>query len=106
MVMFLMLLALSGFGVAVMCIAFAAATREAPPRVEAQPIRSLTAQLAPPQFFADGLAAPPAAPRVPLEVLLLQLEQHVRLEQAAAESFLAFPTPASLHSRTTSPFVH
>jgi hypothetical protein len=106
MVMFLMVLSLSGFGVAVMCIAFAAATREEPPRVEAQLVQKLAAQLAPPQFFVDQLAAPLAAPRVPLELLLLQIERHVRLEQAAAESFLAFPTPASLHSRTTSPLVH
>jgi len=106
MVMFLMVLCLSGFGVALMCIAFAAAARDEQPRIEAQPVQKLAAQLAPPQFFVDGLTAPLAGPRVPLEVLLLQIERHVRLEQAAAESFLAFPTPASLHSRTTSPLVH
>jgi hypothetical protein len=39
-------------------------------------------------------------------VLLLQIDRHVRLEQAAAESFLDAPTTASLHSRTTSPLVH
>jgi len=30
----------------------------------------------------------------------------VRLEQAAAESFLEFPTHALLYSKTTSPFVN
>jgi hypothetical protein len=44
--------------------------------------------------------------QVPIEVLLLQIENHVRLEQAAAESFLACPTQAQLHSKTTSAFVN
>jgi hypothetical protein len=43
---------------------------------------------------------------IPVEVLLQQLETHVRLEQAAAESFVAFPSHAQLHSKTTSPFVN
>ena len=50
----------------------------------------------------------PAVPplQVPIEVLLLQIENHVRMEQAAAESFLASPTHDLLHSKTTSPFVN
>lgn len=106
MVMFLMALSLSGFGVALMCIAFAAATRDEQPQLEAKPAKALAAQIAPPQFFVDNVAAPLPQPRVPLEVLLLQIERHIRLEQAAAESFIAYPTSASLHSRTTSPLVH
>ena len=106
MVMFLMALCLSGFGVAMMCIAFAAATRDERPQGDARPARRLPVPLSPPQFFVDELAAPPGQPRVPLEVLLLQIERHIRLEQAAAESFVAFPTSASLHSRTTSPLLH
>jgi hypothetical protein len=43
---------------------------------------------------------------VPLEVLLLQIEQHVRLEHAAAELFNQYPTVESLHRRTASPLVH
>ena len=43
---------------------------------------------------------------VPVEALLLQIEQHIRLEQAAAESFLHTPTGQSLHSRTTSRLVN
>jgi hypothetical protein len=46
------------------------------------------------------------APQVPVEVLLLQIERHVRLEQAAAESFVDLPTRELLHSRTASPLVH
>jgi hypothetical protein len=70
------------------------------------------AQAAPAHFFSDRAAAPlpapPATPAwpVPIEVLLLQIENHVRMEQAAAESFLAFPTHDLLHSKTASPFVN
>ncbi len=107
MVMFLMALALSGFGVALMCIAFAAATRDERAEGEPKPAKHLPVYAAPPQFFVDETVVPLAAqPRVPLEVLLLQIERHIRLEQAAAESFIAYPTSASLHSRTTSPLVH
>jgi len=53
---------------------------------------------APARFFAD-----PAPTRVPLERLLLQIEDHIREEQAAAESFLAAPNPVLLHGRTSSP---
>ena len=61
-----------------------------------------------PAFSRTVLPVPPAVSpvQVPIEVLLLQIENHVRLEQAAAESFLAFPTQALLHSKTTSPFVN
>ncbi len=60
------------------------------------------------RFFTDSVAKPTAMPsrQVPIEVLLLQIENHVRLEQAAAESFLAFPTHDHLHSKTPSPFVN
>jgi hypothetical protein len=68
----------------------------------------LVKAVAPARFFSDRVAIPPAVSplQVPIEVLLLQIENHVRLEQAAAESFLAFPTHALLHSKTTSPFVN
>jgi hypothetical protein len=56
------------------------------------------------RFFVD---VPPATPpAVPIDALLLQIEQHVRLEQAAAEAFLLAPTRQSLYSRTMSPLVH
>ncbi len=108
MVMFLMALALSGFGVALMSIAFAASTRDERAQPEATAAKRLPVLPAPPQFFVDETLVPmaPGQPRVPLEVLLLQIERHIRLEQAAAESFIAYPTSASLHSPTTSPLVH
>jgi hypothetical protein len=97
------------FGLAVTAMAFGAATRPEDPSLEVQPQPQpqpavITASA---RFFSDDLLIPPAQrPRVPIEVLLLQIESHVRLEQAAAESFLAVPTAALLHGRTTSPLVH
>jgi hypothetical protein len=62
----------------------------------------------PPRFFIDDRARTqtglPAG--VPMEVLRLQIERHVRLEQAAAESFRDYPTAQSLQTLTTSPLVH
>jgi len=57
---------------------------------------------------SDNIATLPAVAsrQVPIEVLLLQIENHVRLEQAAAESFVTFPTNAQLRSKTTSPLVN
>lgn len=113
MVMFLMALCLSLFGLAVTAMAFGAATREERPVEAAQPELkpALPVSLSPSRFFTDLPIAPaasvgPARPQVPIEVLLLQIDRHVRLEQAAAESFLDYPTVSSLHSRTASPLVH
>lgn len=101
-------LVLSFLGVAVSALAFGAATREdrERERVQAQPRPHLA--MPAPQFFVEALGNGTAAsqPRVPIEVILLQLERHVRLEQAAAESFLLSPTVKSLHTRTSSPLVH
>ena len=103
MVMFLMALSLSVFGLAMSALAFGAATRtqrapEAPltPRLE----------LAPERFFGESHPSFHRAPNVPLEVLLLQIERHVRLEQAAAESFIHLPSPEALNLRTQSPLAH
>jgi hypothetical protein len=100
--MFLMAMCISVFGLAVCAIAFGAATRDE----RRQPELSLEQQLAlaPQRFFAEDRTT--SQPHVPLEVLLLQIERHVRLEQAAAESFIDFPTRESLHCRTVSPLVH
>ncbi len=111
MEMFLMVLCMSMLGLALTAIAFSSATRGLDDREPApkQPIVELPAMPAA-QFFTDRATLPMAArthlPPVPVEALLLQLEQHIRLEHAAAEAFLEFPTAQSLHSRTTSPLVH
>lgn len=101
MEMFLMVTALSLMGVAVCAVLFAAATRNLPTGTDAvmeQPAREM------PRFFAGESRMQPG--RIPIEALLLQIERHVQLEQAAAESFHFAPTVESLHSRTMSPLVH
>jgi len=106
MEMFLMLACMSLFGLAVSALAFGAAsngTGHVARQSEEKPSVAL-----PSHFFADEQLERVAAAgtQVPIEVLLLQIERHVRLEQAAAESFLQLPTAESLHSRTASPLVH
>ena len=61
-----------------------------------------------PRFFKADMTYPMSvtASPVPVEVLLRQIEQHIRLEQAAAESFHLCPTPESLHTHTSSPLMH
>jgi hypothetical protein len=111
MEMLLMGVCVSLLGLAVACLAFGAATRsvESAPAVAAETER---VKPAPARFFTDAIVPPVLIPpraqptQVPIEALLLQIENHVRLEHAAAESFLASPNSALLHSRTTSPLVH
>jgi len=115
MVMFLMVLCMSVFGLAVCSLAFGAATRGLPTSEEA-PLAVAVAvdeRLAavPERFFVRDVAPQPTAaarlvPAVPIEVFLAQIERHIRLEQAAAESFLSAPSLESLHGRTVSPLVH
>jgi hypothetical protein len=100
---------LSLFALAVTCLAFSAATRSAR---EPEPVPELkkVRKEAPARFFAPGIAPGIATLRVdraqvPIEALLLQIESHVRLEHAAAESFLEDPTTSLLHSRTMSPLI-
>ena len=101
-------LCVSAFGLAVVALAFRAATRgessNSAPRPELPVVEADSSV----RLFPDRVAIPPAVPsqQVPIELLLLQIENHIRLEQAAAESFIEFPTHALLHSKTTSPFVN
>jgi hypothetical protein len=109
MEMLLMGACLSVFGLAVTCLAFGAATREG--RATAAAGAEERVEVAKPavaaRFFVDPPVIPMAAhARMPIEALLLQIENHVRLEQAAAESFLLAPNSARLHSRTSSPLVN
>ena len=106
--MLLMGLCLGVAGVVFVALAFGAAMRSESWNSPAQPELPLVKAVAPARFFSDRAPVPPAVPplQVPIEVLLLQIENHVRLEQAAAESFIAFPSQALLHSKTTSPFVN
>jgi hypothetical protein len=103
MVMFATILIMSLLAVAVCAVAFGAATAQTP-QPSIQPERRLV--LEPPRFFVNPAAKPAEAPGVPVEMLLSQIERHVRLEQAAAEAYLDLPTRDSLHSRTESPLLH
>ncbi len=106
--MLLMGLCLGVFGVVFVALAFGAAMRSESWNSAVQPVLPLVKAAAPARFFSERVPLSPTVPslRVPIEVLLLQIENHVRMEQAAAESFLASPTHDLLHSKTTSPFVN
>jgi hypothetical protein len=109
MEMLLMGIFISIFGMAIAAAAFGAAVRreEPAPQLQAQPqpAAAAAATIATRFFVQDGKIPAPNV-SVPIEALLLQLERHVRLETAAATSFLAAPNSALLHSKTTSPFVN
>lgn len=101
MVMFLTLAVLSMLGFAV-CAALLNAAAPPAPRPQS-PRPDAIAELPESRFFAEGVKVRPTdSELVPVELLVSQIERHVRLEQAAAESFLDLPTTESLHSRTTS----
>jgi hypothetical protein len=104
MVMFLTLFFMSLLAVAVCAAAFGLATRgvDAPPAV--QPGRAPAD--VPARFFAQPAIAPPAVSRVPIELLLSDIERHVRLEQAAAEAFLELPSRDALHAHSRSPLAN
>ena len=94
------------FSLAVTALVFAAATRPQASAPKAQPEMHVV-KGAPARFFAERVTPTIPMPMpIPIEVLLQQLENHVRLEQAAAESFVAFPSHAQLHSKTASPFLN
>lgn len=110
MEMLLMGACLSIFGLAVACLAFGAATRGLE---EEKPAASVELKVAKPavatRFFvepAEPVLPLAARPQLTIKALLLQIEDHVRLEHAAAESYLASPNAALLHSRTVSRFVN
>jgi hypothetical protein len=110
MEMFLMVACMALLGSAVCAIAFGAAARDARPALEPEMRKTVAKELGavPERFFAQDASqptAPPAQP-VPIELLLARIERHVRLEQAAAESFVDYPSAESLHSRTTSPLLN
>lgn len=106
MEMLLMGICISVFGMGIACAAFGAAVRpnRVVPEMKAEPAKVVE----PNRFFVSEVTVPTSVGRVsiPIEALLAQLERHVRLEQAAAESFLAEPTSALLHSKTISPFLN
>jgi hypothetical protein len=91
-------------GTAVSALLFAAATNDLP-RADGPTAAEPMVEREPSEFFAPA-PSKLARPIVSVDVLLLQIERHVRLEQAAAESFISMPTAEMLHMRTPSPLVH
>lgn len=108
MYMLLMGLSVAFIGITFAAVAFAAATHPNSPDAPRQSeLQAAKAAPAPARFFVERvtpLGAP--LPQIPVEILLQQIENHVRLEHAAAESFVALPTYAKLHSKTTSSFLN
>jgi len=104
--MFLMLLGLAAVVTALQSVFLSYLWRES--RTPASPMLDAADVVGPPQFFQVSVgrsrADRSAGTQVPL--LLQRLEQHIRLEQAAAESFHQYPTVASLHQHTSSPLLH
>ena len=102
-------LCMSMFAVAVAAIGLKAAAGSEPHEAPAQPIQPAVPVLkvTPERFFSDRvIPTVPAHSQVPIDVLIQQIESHVRVEQAAAETFVQFPSDARLHIKTSSPFVN
>ena len=106
MEMFLMIACISMFGLGVTCMAFGAAAGPQEMDAKPEPVPVPIKAAVPARFFAKGAEIPLTLhAKVPIEVLLFQIENHVRLEHAAAESFIEFPTAEMLHSRTMSQLI-
>lgn len=104
MEMFLTVVGLSLLTLLVSATLFAAAM---PRQQDAEPAPGRLSAVKGQRFFAEDVRPPVSLPAdVPIEILLLQLERHIRLEQAAAESFHFSPTSEALHMHTASPLVH
>ena len=102
MLMFLMILAASVPVMVLSALLMAGLSRRSmESRPEAQPAAKIPVPKA--SFFAEDLGAQPALPaasdRAAVEVLLRELERHVRTEQAVAAIFLDGPNARTLHSR-------
>jgi hypothetical protein len=103
MMMFLTLLLTSMLAVAMLSIIVLAGR----PRTEehSQRAPALRPMLEPSRFFAGDKQFDEFR-QMPAELLLKQIERHVRCEQAAATTFVGLPTRETLHSPTASPFVN
>ncbi len=102
MLMFLMILLPSLAVLTMVCIMVVGLSPEEQKRAVVAPEMKLEKT----RFFADEQQAPQVGPQVPLEVLLAQIQRHVAVEQAAAQTFLEVPTAESLHTPSGSPLVH
>ncbi len=107
MLMFAVALFFILFGFAILSIPFwvllSMPREEAHPPAEEAEGKPAPVAVGPSRFFADT-GAPLV--QVPASVLVSRIEDHVRLEQAAAKSFVESPTAVLLHAPTASPFVN
>jgi hypothetical protein len=104
MEIFLMVLSLSLVGVLVSAVLFAAASRDGKRAAAGAPLTTVVGEE---RFFVLRQPRAESVGRIalPSHVLALQIERHVRLEQAAAEGFLQLPSVEALHTPTLSPLV-
>ena len=73
------------------------------------PVRETPHHPRPPRFFATDIPLSvhsAGASPVPIELLVLEIERHVRLEREVAESFHLSPTPQTLHVHAVPPLMH
>jgi hypothetical protein len=71
------------------------------------PAANVAPRVAPSRFFGtQPVSTPATADAATLALVLQQLEQHIRAERAAAESYHWTPTISALHEHTTSPLIH
>lgn len=107
MEMLLIGLCVSVFGVAVVALGFHAATRAEVPKAavpaEFSAVEASATNMMPTRVSVSAMAL---HAQIPIDLLLLQIENHVRLERAAAESYIGYPSQTLLHSKTTSTFVN
>jgi len=62
-----------------------------------------------PRFFGDDMSLSlhrVRASRVPVDVLVLEIERHVRVEREVAEAFHLSPNPQTLHVQAAPPLLH
>lgn len=100
MLMFLSILCASLIAIAVFAAIQSAVDQGREPQVEMKVAEQ------PAKFFGGDIAPVEDAVQLPVEMLLSQIERHVRLEQAAAERFLAGPSRESLRAGTNPPAVN
>lgn len=102
MEMLLTLLTISGVLTVLSVFCLKAALTLNPSQPESQPEKKPALDS---RFFAGDVTAVPST-MIPREVLLMQIERHVRIEQAVAENYLELPTRENLHSLSSSQFVN
>ncbi|HET7219533.1 MAG TPA: hypothetical protein VFJ02_15865 [Vicinamibacterales bacterium] len=106
MAMVIALFAASMVLTAITAVLLSAAVRTAD---SSAPVRENPRPIGPPRFFAQDIPLSvhaAGASHMPVDLLVLEIERHVRQERAAAESFHLSPTAQTLHVQTASPLMH